>query len=233
VKHYPIPLLLGLALSCAFVASASARGHGGDMPLGPGTLPPAGYIAFCMQRPEQCGSPGDPFNLQAVQQYWSMAFELSPSNAQALPSNATTSRNRIALTEALNVNLVRVNRQVNQLIRSVPDKISAEGGDLWSLPLADGRREGDCEDFVLEKRRALIAAGVPYDALSIAVVRTAFGKAHAVLIVGTDSGELVLDSRSPWVLSWDDIDYAWVKRQSPINSRQWIALSKPSHRGFR
>lgn len=231
-QHLTAPLV-GLALSCAFVAGANARGHGGDMPLGPGTLPPAGYIAFCMQRPEQCGAPGEPFNLQAVQQYWSMAFELSPNDPQPLAATHMSSRNRIALTEALNVNLIRVNRQVNQLIRSVPDKISAEGGDIWSLPLVEGRREGDCEDFVLEKRRALIAAGVPYDALSIAVVRTTFGKAHAVLIVGTDGGELVLDSRSPWVLSWDQMDYAWVKRQSPINSWQWIALSKPARRGFR
>ncbi len=51
----------------------------------------------------------------------------------------------------------KVNRQVNRRIAPVRNEVI----DVWSVNVA----RGDCEEYVLAKRKALIAAGVPASAL--------------------------------------------------------------------
>ncbi len=79
----------------------------------------------------------------------------------------------------------------------------------------NGKLYGDCEDYALEKRRQLIAAGVPETALSMAVAFTARGESHAVLMVSLESGDWVLDNLTPWATPWGDLNYRWVERQIP------------------
>ncbi|WP_426042669.1 transglutaminase-like cysteine peptidase [Brevundimonas sp. TWP2-3-4b1] len=112
-----------------------------------------------------------------------------------------------------------VNRRINRAIRQTADSRLYGVEDFWTLPSA-GR--GDCEDFVLAKREALTAAGVPPEALSIAIVETRWGESHAVLLLATDRGEYVLDSLSPWVSRWDRVDYAWKERQRPGRPFDWV-----------
>jgi len=83
--------------------------------------------------------------------------------------------------------LKRVNAQVNRSIRFRPERI-----DDWAI----NPREGDCEDFALSKRSALVRAGVDASALRIGITSTRSGEAHAVLLVMTDVGRLVLDNRT-------------------------------------
>ena len=130
----------------------------------------------------------------------------------------------VHLTSATLMQLNLVNRLVNGLIRQTPD-IQAYGvADYWTEPLEGaGPRMGDCEDYVLEKRRALIARGLPSSAMSIAVVTTHWGETHAVLLVDTDKGEMVLDSLSSWILGWQDAPYQWVERQVPGAPMVWVA----------
>ncbi|OJU08258.1 MAG: hypothetical protein BGN86_03455 [Caulobacterales bacterium 68-7] len=128
----------------------------------------------------------------------------------------------VPLTETLQGQLEAVNRAVNRSIRPV-----AERGDedVWSLPLAEGRADGDCEDYVLEKRRALIGLGVPAETLSIAIVRSSARQEHAVLLVSTEAGEVVLDNRTPWILPWRKTNYVWLKRQSAADQSQWVEIA--------
>lgn len=79
-----------------------------------------------------------------------------------------------------------VNRAVNRAIRPKADG----GGDVWTV----GAKSGDCEDYVLAKRQALIAKGFPPSALRIAYVKTAAGEGHALLVVRTNDGDYVLDN---------------------------------------
>ena len=126
---------------------------------------------------------------------------------------------------ALLAELDRVNSRINRAIRYVSDRVLYGNEDYWHLPLeAGGRAEGDCKDYVLEKRRALIADGVPAANLSIAIVETSWGETHAVLLVTTDRGELVLDSLSSWVRPWQDVRYRWIERQAPGQSLSWVKL---------
>lgn len=113
-----------------------------------------------------------------------------------------------------------VNRNTNRAIRHTPDAKQYGREDYWAIPTGRGAR-GDCEDYVLAKRSALIEAGVSPDALSIAIVRTRWGELHAVLLVATDRGEMVLDNLSQWVRRWDTVDYDWLERQVGSDLLTW------------
>jgi predicted transglutaminase-like cysteine proteinase len=122
--------------------------------------------------------------------------------------------------------VVDVNRKVNEVVHERSDLSATGMVDQWDLPIVDGTLGGDCEDYALEKRRLLLEAGLPASALSLAIVRTSWGQSHAVLLVTTDRGEYVLDSLSPWISAWSDLNYAWVQRQAPGSQMRWVGISK-------
>jgi predicted transglutaminase-like cysteine proteinase len=93
--------------------------------------------------------------------------------------------------------------------------------ERWNYP-DDGY--GDCEDYVLLKRRMLMQAGWPRQALLITVVRDKRGDGHAVLTVKTDKGEFILDNQNEEILLWSDTGYRFVKRQSQNDPNNWLAL---------
>lgn len=93
----------------------------------------------------------------------------------------------LALAPRLMSTVERVNAKVNADIRPVADGKA----DIWSVNV----KAGDCEDYVMTKRDALIHAGLPPSALRIASVKTREGEQHAILVVKTtDHGDLVLDN---------------------------------------
>jgi predicted transglutaminase-like cysteine proteinase len=120
--------------------------------------------------------------------------------------------------------LVRINRTVNETIAPVTDLEHWGVVERWSYP-DDGY--GDCEDYVLLKRRMLMQAGWPRQALLITIVRDKRGDGHAVLTVKTDKGEFVLDNQNPEVRLWSETGYRFVKRQSQADPNSWLALSEP------
>ena len=110
--------------------------------------------------------------------------------------------------------LYAVNRDVNQRIR-----YRAEKGDTWSI----NTRVGDCEDYALTKRSELIRAGVDASALRVAVVKTRQGIAHAVLVVKTSRGDLVLDNRRSSIRTRQKTGYVYEKMASS-NPRVWVSM---------
>ena len=139
----------------------------------------------------------------------------------------------IALTEGAWSELNMVNRLVNGAIRQASDMATHGTEDYWDTPLANGEAaRGDCEDYVLEKRRALIARGVPAAALSIAVVQTRQGEGHAILLVNTNQGEVALDSLEQSIVSWRDVPYSWVERQVPGQPMMWVRPGQGGTRGL-
>lgn len=134
-----------------------------------------------------------------------------------------TSPSRVTLTDARWRQLQRINSQVNSEVRPVEDSVLYDRPEWWSYPSARG---GDCEDFVLLKRRRLIEAGWPADALLIAVVRQRNGEGHAVLLAVTEEGEYVLDNQSRRIVTWEDAPYTWVKRQSRHHPFVWVRVER-------
>jgi predicted transglutaminase-like cysteine proteinase len=96
--------------------------------------------------------------------------------------------------------------------------------EVWTYPSG----KGDCEDYVLLKRRMLIERGWPESTLLITVVRDENNEGHAVLTVRTDIGDLVLDNKRQQIVRWIDTPYTFVKQQSERNPLVWSSLMPPS-----
>ena len=126
----------------------------------------------------------------------------------------------IQLTRKLWAAMVDVNNTVNTMVTPRTDKEIWGKEEVWSYP----DRVGDCEDYVLEKRRDLMRLGVPAGSLLITVVRQPNGDGHAVLTVRTSNGDYVLDNLEPRILDWADTEYTFLKRQSERNSGAWVAI---------
>jgi predicted transglutaminase-like cysteine proteinase len=127
----------------------------------------------------------------------------------------------IVLTQTAWRDLLRVNRWVNETVKPMTDMEHWGVVEKWSLP-TDGY--GDCEDYVLMKRKMLIDAGWPREALLITVVRDRNGEGHAILTVKTDKGEFILDNQNENVVAWNETGYRFVKRQSQSDPNVWVSL---------
>jgi len=120
--------------------------------------------------------------------------------------------------------LESVNLYVNTHVKPMTDMEHWGVVERWNYP-DDGY--GDCEDYVLQKRKMLMQAGWPREALLITVVRDKHGDGHAVLTVKADKGEYVLDNQVDQILLWSETGYRFVKRQSQSDPNVWVALSEP------
>jgi predicted transglutaminase-like cysteine proteinase len=141
-----------------------------------------------------------------------------------LPRECTggpTAARDVVLSPTAWKDLVRINRWVNEKIKPMTDLEHWGVVEKWSYP-DDGY--GDCEDYVLLKRRLLMEAGWPREALLITVVRDKRGDGHAVLTVKSDKGEFILDNQNEEILLWSDTGYRFVKRQSQSDPNLWVSL---------
>jgi len=127
---------------------------------------------------------------------------------------------RVAFSAGLWAKLKEVNAVVNAAIQPEADQEHYGVADFWTVPV-DGA--GDCEDYVLAKRKMLVLLGLPRAALRITVVLDGTVR-HAVLTVATDSGDYVLDSLKHEILTTDKTNYVWVERQDRVSSTGWVAL---------
>ena len=114
--------------------------------------------------------------------------------------------------------LVAVNQAVNDEIRFMPDPDCVGEEERWSYPV---NRKGDCEDMALEKRRRLVAAGLPRAAFTMAIAhhRTQLFS-HAILLAETSVGTLVLDNLDTRLRCWDDVPYHFETRER-VDGRWW------------
>ena len=94
--------------------------------------------------------------------------------------------------------------------------------DFWTYPTV----AGDCEDYVLLKKRYLQNMGFNPDVLLITVVLDENRQGHAVLTIPTSRGDIILDNRREEILRWDATGYIFLKRQSQQQANQWVSLQK-------
>jgi predicted transglutaminase-like cysteine proteinase len=131
---------------------------------------------------------------------------------------------RIQLTPSKFREIVGINNDVNKAIAPVTDLELYGQPEVWSYP---AHNRGDCEDYVLLKRKKLIERGFPESTLLITVVRDENNEGHAILTVRTDKGDFVLDNKRREVMRWAETPYTFVKRQSERNPLVWISLLPP------
>jgi len=126
---------------------------------------------------------------------------------------ASGGRSQVTMSPDLLAVLKTINVTVNRSIRPKRDT-----ADVWEL----NPQSGDCEDYVLSKRSALIKRGVSSGALRIAYTHTRRGEPHAILVVKTSQGDFVLDNLSNSVKSLRASGYT-IRSMSSSNPTRWVA----------
>lgn len=127
---------------------------------------------------------------------------------------------RVEMTPKLWKTIVTVNGRVNHEIEPVTDEEHWGVVDHWDIP-TDGK--GDCEDYVLLKRKRLAEAGLPRRAMLVTVVIDEENAGHAVLMIRTDRGDFILDNKRNAILPWSQTGYVYVKRESQYQTG-WTSL---------
>ena len=127
------------------------------------------------------------------------------------------------LTEESWRDLQDVNFTVNHSISPVTDLQYYQRDEVWTLP----QGYGDCEDYVLLKRKLLVERGWSTGDLLVSVVFDEVGDGHAVLLARTTRGDFVLDNKTDRVSRWYDTAYHFVKRQSVDDPNRWVSLGDP------
>ena len=116
--------------------------------------------------------------------------------------------------------LTLVQRLVNRSITPRPDP---PGTDLSWM---ENAKVGDCDDYAMTKRGRLLDSGWPASAVLLAIAVVPNGEHHIVVVVVTESGDLVLDNLRPNVIQWTKLPYRWIKRSSPYDPREWQVIAK-------
>lgn len=119
-----------------------------------------------------------------------------------------------------------VNSLLNQ-VRYVSDNTNYGKSDYWATPIEFLTRGGDCEDYAIAKYTALRILGVPEERMRVAIVQDLQKNIpHAVLIVYTDKGAMVLDNQIKSATRADSISH--YKPIFSINRTAWWLHSKPA-----
>jgi len=119
---------------------------------------------------------------------------------------------RVTWTQNRQRELSKVQKEVNSIVPQ--DELV--GYDHWSFSVGN---RGDCEDYDILKRHYPMAMGWPASALLLVVVNDENGLGHAVLIVRTSRGDILLDNKIEEVKYWYEALYIWLTRQSYTDPR--------------
>lgn len=218
---------------------------------------PPGFLQFCVVHPAECGGADTSDALErlnavpVLSPYWQNVFA-RPSASFDLRrlGHARTRRSEINRIEEGEISaeasqdvavrgegielLRRVNRDINSRIAPISDDQAFGVLDYWTLPLDDGARpQGDCEDFVLQKRSSLRRSGVALGAMSVAIVETPRRETHAVLLVNTDEGVLVLDNLNSRVRRLSQTPYRIISRETFGEPLRWKSGYQPDQTSIR
>jgi predicted transglutaminase-like cysteine proteinase len=183
------------SLAAPPIAAALNIRNASFAPIGDAKPAPYGWLHFCEAQPAECErEPMLPKTVQLTSQAWA--------------------------------ELNRINTIVNQEIAPIGDedhyKIYEQGILNWWTYPDDGK--GNCNDYVMMKRKLLIEAGWPSTALLMTVVVDHHGDGHLILTVRTDRGDLILDNMRESIVAWDRTGYRFVKRQSEWNLNEWVSI---------
>lgn len=140
----------------------------------------------------------------------------NPSECQIRPVD----RGPAKMDDGLWALIVRINKGVNSAVKPMNDFDLYGKDEVWAYP----KGAGDCEDYVLEKRRELSDNGVSLSNLLMTVVRKPDGEGHAVLTVRTTNGDYVLDNLTDAVRPWDQTGYRFLKRQATNHTGRWVSI---------
>jgi len=130
---------------------------------------------------------------------WSDMFERFHRDVSRESSSKVIQDWKMDISDLRGKSLVDMADGVNNLmnkVRYIGDSKNWGKSDYWETPIEFLTRGGDCEDFAIAKYASLRALGVPEHLMRIAIVKDMQkGIPHAILIVYTDQGPMILDNQ--------------------------------------
>jgi predicted transglutaminase-like cysteine proteinase len=126
----------------------------------------------------------------------------------------------VDLTPARLQELKAVNTAINRVVLPMTDIDHWGVEDHWDQA-EDGY--GDCEDYQLLKRKLLVEAGFPRRTMLMTVAHDDNDNGHALLMVRTSLGDLILDNLGGDVLPWRETGYRFIQRESQYASG-WVDI---------
>lgn len=137
-------------------------------------------------------------NLKAFTKWTSMFERFNDSmNSQSSRKIIEDLKHEIASFKSDSV--AQMAKDVNDMMNKkkyIIDNKNWGKSDYWATPIEFMTRGGDCEDFAIAKYTALRALGVPESRLRIAIVHDQKKNIpHAILIVYSEKGALILDNQ--------------------------------------
>jgi len=187
-------LLFSTATTAKPVANAATEAHQFARIITNASAP-VGWTGFCAAQPAEC-----------------------------VPSQ--TSEEFVTINQERRAQLQQINSLVNHEIQGIGDNdhygIYKLGIINWWTYPDDGA--GNCNDYVLLKKKLLIEAGWPRSALLLTVVLDTHNEGHLVLMARTNDGDLILDNLTDSIKTWAGTGYTFIKRQSAANPNSWVRL---------
>jgi predicted transglutaminase-like cysteine proteinase len=160
---------------------------------------------------------------------WTQMFDRLEAGLKTGPGQKSIQAFQGDLENMKGMPLAAMARKVNTLVNKTPyieDSQKWGMSDYWATPIEFLNRGGDCEDFAISKYTALRMLGVPEERLRIAIVHDLQKNIpHAILIVYTDDGAMILDNQSSEARFAQDISK--YKPIFSINRTAWWLHTKP------
>lgn len=133
----------------------------------------------------------------------------------------TRDRGPLVVDDVIWGQIWHINKSVNAAVRPMSDYDIYGLDEYWTYP---DQGVGDCEDYVLEKRRRLHELGISLSNLLVTVLRKPDGEGHAVLTLRTDRGDFILDNLNDEMRPWHETGYRFLKRQASNHTGRWVTL---------
>lgn len=167
-------------------------------------------------------------NLKAFTK-WSGMFKRFERSFNSGSDQGVISNFKTKLNGMQGLPLHKMATQVNSLVnqtRYIEDSRNYGKTDYWATPVEFFRKGGDCEDFAIAKYTALRALGVPEERLRVLILQDLQKDIpHAVLIVYTDKGPMLLDNQIKQAVKVNQVSH--YKPIFSINRDNWWLHSKP------
>lgn len=162
---------------------------------------------------------------------WRSVFDRFGYEARSASSNPVLVQWKENLKQFKNQPVEKMAAEVNDMVnrvRYVSDSRNWGKSDYWETPTEFFSKGGDCEDFAIAKYASLRVLGVPDEHMRLVVVKDLQKNIpHAILIVYTESGPMVLDNQIKQMRRADTISH--YKPIFSINrTAWWLHMSRGS-----
>ena len=160
---------------------------------------------------------------------WTEMFERFDVAIEDKKSQRTIQKLQNSLAKYKSPSIHEMAKNVNKIMNKkkyIDDSENWGKSDYWATPVEFLTRGGDCEDFAIAKYVALRILGVPENRMRVAIVQDQKKNIpHAVLVVYSEKGTMILDNQNKTMLAAKSINH--YKPIFSINREAWWLHTTP------